>query len=136
MLAQVEACVLAPYQDGKYHSIGFGHNGPEVEAMQPITVAKAFDMLKEDLKPREARVEELVKKPLTQEQFDALVLLHYQSGNRYLPLAAHMINYGELARFRRAWKTWSYSADGKKMKGLEPGGSGKRTFSSRAITAL
>jgi lysozyme len=119
VLAQVEAAVLVPYQDGKHHSIGFGHNGPEVAAMGPITVQKAFEMLEEDLKPREARIEELIKKPITQEQFDALVLLHYQSGNRYLPLAAHMINYGETAALQRAWKTWSYSADGKKMKGLE-----------------
>jgi GH24 family phage-related lysozyme (muramidase) len=119
VLAQVEACVLSPYQDGKHHSIGFGHNGPEVGAMNPITVEKAFELLDEDLKPREARVEELLKKPVTQEQFDALVLLHYQSGNRYLPLAAHMINYGEMAALQRAWTTWAYSADGKKMKGLE-----------------
>jgi lysozyme len=119
VLAQVEACVLTPYKDGKYYSIGMGHNGPEVEAMGPITVPKAFDMLEEDLKPREARVAELIKKPISQEQFDALVLLHYQSGNRYLPLAAHMINYGEMGALQRAWKTWSYSAEGKKMKGLE-----------------
>jgi lysozyme len=119
VLAQVEACVLSPYQDGKHHSIGFGHNGPEVGAMNPITVEKAFELLDEDLKPREARVAELLKKPVSQEQFDALVLLHYQSGNRYLPLAAHMINYGEMNALKRAWTTWAYSADGKKMKGLE-----------------
>jgi GH24 family phage-related lysozyme (muramidase) len=119
VLAQVEACVLTPYQDGKHHSIGFGHNGPEVAAMGPISVEKAFEMLEEDLKPREARINELIKKPITQEQFDALVLLHYQSGNRYLPLAAHMINYGEMGALKRAWNTWSYSAQGKKMSGLE-----------------
>ncbi len=119
VLAQVEAAVLVPYQDGRHYSIGFGHNGPEVAAMGPITVQKAFEMLEEDLKPREARVDDLIKVPITQEQFDALVLLHYQSGNRYLPLAAHMINYGEMGALQRAWNTWSYAHGGKKMRGLE-----------------
>ena len=31
--------------------------------MGPITVQKAFEMLEEDLKPREERVEDLIKKP-------------------------------------------------------------------------
>ena len=93
-------------------------------------------MLEEDLKPREARVEELIKKPITQEQFDALVLLHYQSGNRYLPLAAHMINYGEMGALQRAWNTWSYTASGKKMKGLETRRRREKESSLMATTAL
>jgi lysozyme len=119
VLAQVEACVLTPYPDGKYHSIGFGHNGPEVAAMGPITVPFAFEMLEEDLKPREKRVEDLVKVPMTQEQFDALVLLHYQSGNRYLPAVAALINAGEIEVLEKLWTLMAYDADNKHSKGLE-----------------
>jgi GH24 family phage-related lysozyme (muramidase) len=119
VLAQVEACVLTPYKDGKYYSIGFGHNGPEVEAMGPITVQKAFEMLEEDLKPREQRVNDLVKKPITQEQFDALVLLHYQSGNRYLPAVAALINAGEVEVLEKLWPMMAYDADNNLSRGLE-----------------
>jgi lysozyme len=118
-LAQVEACVLTPYQDGRHYSIGFGHNGPEVRAMGPITVPQAFEMLEEDLKPREQRVDDLVKAPLTQEQFDALVLLHYQSGNRYLPAVAALINAGEVEVLEQIWTLLAYDANNKHSRGLE-----------------
>lgn len=119
VLAQVEACVLTPYPDGKYHSIGFGHNGPEVAAMGPITVPLAFEMLEQDLMPREQRVMNLVNKPLTQEQFDALVLLHYQSGNRYLPAVAALINAGEIEVLEQLWTLMAYDANNKHSRGLE-----------------
>jgi lysozyme len=119
VLAQVEACVLVPYKDGAHNSIFFGHNGPDADTLRPRTVKKAFEVLEQDLKSREQRVDNLVKVPLTQEQFDALVLLHYQSGNRYLPKAAAMINSGDTAGLKKAWTTWAHSAGGTWMKGLE-----------------
>jgi lysozyme len=121
VLAQVEACVLTPYQDGKHHSIGFGHNGPEVAAMNPITVPKAFEMLEQDLIPREELVKTLVKKPLTQEQFDALVVLTYQSGNRYLPAFAHLINAGQMKFLRKIWSFAAYEKGEKEEGDFKPG---------------
>jgi GH24 family phage-related lysozyme (muramidase) len=126
VLAQVEACVLVPYKDGRHYSIGFGHNGPEVEAMGQITVAQAFELLAEDLKPREERVFSLLKPVVSQHKFDGFVLLHYQSGNRYLPAFAHLQNYGQEEFLEAIWPMAAYPAgdqegdrEGEFSEGLE-----------------
>jgi GH24 family phage-related lysozyme (muramidase) len=119
VLAQVEACVLVPYQDGKHKSIFFGHNGEDAETIQPRTVKKAFEVLAEDLKPREERVLSLLKGVVPQHQFDALVLLHYQSGNRYMPAVAHLVNYKEWGLLEEMWPLMAYDAQGVFMPGLK-----------------
>ena len=95
-------------------------------ADEPDAVAKLsrlirlhFEMLEEDLRPREQRVEDLVKKPLTKEQFDAQVLMHYQSGNRYLPAVAALINAGEVEVLEKLWTLMAYDANNKLSRGLE-----------------
>jgi len=118
-LAQVEACVLVPYQDGKHKSIFFGHNGEDAETIQPRTVRRAFEVLAEDLKPREERVLSLLKGLVPQHQFDALVLLHYQSGNRYMPAVVHLVNYKEWALLDEMWPLMAYDAQGVFMPGLQ-----------------
>jgi GH24 family phage-related lysozyme (muramidase) len=119
VLAQVEACVLVPYQDGKHLSIGFGHNSPELTVSHKITVKQAFELLAIDLVPREERVQSLLKGIVSQNQFDALVLLHYQSGNRYLPAAAHLVNYKEWGLIEEMWPLMAYDAQGVFMPGLQ-----------------
>lgn len=118
-MAQVEACVLVPYKDGAHNSIFFGHNGPDADLLQPRTVSKAFEVLREDLKPRRERIDSLIKIELSQHQSDALEIMHYQSGNRYLPAVAHLINYGEVELLEKMWPMMSYTAANEYSEGLK-----------------
>lgn len=93
-IARREALVLVSYEDGPHRSIGFGHNDPKLKPGDEITAKEAFALLKEDVKPRAVRVTKLLKADLPQHAFDALVSLHYQSGNRYLPSIVALINNG------------------------------------------
>lgn len=74
-----EGCVLHAYPDGKYFSIGYGHNGPDVKADMVITKEEADRMFAEDLKRYEKAVNDLGML-LSQPQFDALVDFAYNCG--------------------------------------------------------
>ena len=75
----------------------------------------------EDLKKFENSIKKLVKVPLTQNQFDALVSLVYNigSGNFYDSTIRRVINLniGDIEEYRRAWMMWVKSR-GKVLKGL------------------
>jgi lysozyme len=77
-----EAVVLSAYPDGPHHSIGCGHNDPSLKLGDRITVQRAFELLRQDVASREAIVNRSVKVPLSQQQFDALLDLYYQNGNK------------------------------------------------------
>jgi len=117
-MAQCEAITLGPYQDGDHLSIGLGHNEKGMRKSKRITVRQAFDMFAEDLIPREQRVNDLLKKEVPQHVFDALLSLHYQSGNRYMPAIAHLVNYNEMGVLEVAYPMCAYSAAGEWKKGL------------------
>ena len=73
LIKRFEGCRLTSYKcpSGKW-TIGYGHtNG--VKQGQKITKIKAEEYLKNDLKAFENAVEKMVKVPLNQNQFDALV---------------------------------------------------------------
>lgn len=66
-------------------TIGYGHTSaagaPKVFIGQTITKAQADSILAADLASVEADVSRLVKVPLNQNQFDALVSFHYNTGS-------------------------------------------------------
>lgn len=66
-------------------TIGYGHTSaagaPKVFVGQTITKAEADTILAADLASVEADVSRLVKVPLNQNQFDALVSFHYNTGS-------------------------------------------------------
>lgn len=64
----------------KYWTIGYGHYGPDVKKGITITEKQAEDYLIADLKAAEKAVNAL-KKPLNQNQFDALVSFTYNCGS-------------------------------------------------------
>ena len=83
-VAQREACVLVPYEDGMSggairYSIGFG--GLSSKDAPPISVEAAWNILGETLKEYEQYVNRhLGGTTLTQQAFDALVSLYYNTG--------------------------------------------------------
>ena len=61
-------------------TIGYGHTGSDVHAGMKITVEEAERLFSIDLYIHENNVNKLVKVPLTQGQFDALVSLEFNIG--------------------------------------------------------
>ncbi len=85
LLHHYESCRLAAYPDpgsvdGHPWTIGWGHTGKEVKRGLVWTQAQADAAFVQDLAATEAGVQRLVKVPLTQFQFDALVSFAYNVG--------------------------------------------------------
>jgi len=64
---------------GKW-TIGYDHTGPEVNKGMKIDIFDAIIMLRNDVKKAESAIAELVKVPLSQNQFDALVSFTFSVG--------------------------------------------------------
>jgi lysozyme len=80
LIKKWETCVLTPYQDSVgVWTIGYGHTNTATQAMQPITVAQAIVLLKEDIRIVEAFINLWIP-GLRQCQFDALVALLFNIG--------------------------------------------------------
>lgn len=79
---------LAPYNDSDNPpncTVGYGHlvhPGPVTPADQSITEPQAIDYLKQDVAYAEHTVSHLVKVPLSQNQYDALVSFVFNVGGR------------------------------------------------------
>ena len=104
---------------GKY-TIGYGHTRG-VEPGDTCTRDQAEEYLRMDVVEAEETIEALVKVPLTQNQFDALVSLVYNigSGNFYDSTIRKVINckVRDPEEYRRAWMMWVKSK-GEVLKGL------------------
>ena len=80
LIKHFEGCRLTSYRDSVgVLTIGFGHTKGVKEGMI-ITESKAEELLKDDLFYFELRVLQLVKIPMTQNQFDALVSFTFNVG--------------------------------------------------------
>ena len=76
-----EGCRLTAYQDSVgVWTIGYGHTGPDVHAGLTITQAQADQLLLADLYKFEQGVSQLVRVPINQNQFDALVSFAFNLG--------------------------------------------------------
>ena len=117
-IARREALVLVAYQDGPHKSIGFGHNNPKLKDGDRIDAKQAFALLREDVKAREKRVSDLLKVPVTQNQFDAIMSLHYQSGNRYMPAVVALVNAKELKVAAELFPLCDRNLAGEEIDGL------------------
>jgi len=117
-----EQCKLAAYpdpgsKDGKPWTIGWGHTGPEVVPGLTWSQAQADAAFVADISKFERGVKGLVKVPLTQGQFDALVLFHYNTGALGTSTLLRMVNAGDLTDARAQFARWNKN-DGKVMRGL------------------
>lgn len=119
-----EQCRLVAYpdpgsRDGTPWTIGWGHTGPEVRKGLVWTQQQADAAFAKDMQRFERAVEHNVIVPLTQGQFDALVLFAYNVGedafkNSTLLRKLNVLDYsGAQAQFAR----WNKN-DGRVMRGL------------------
>ncbi|MBO0934607.1 lysozyme [Fibrella aquatilis] len=72
--------LTAYYCPANVLTIGYGHTGHDVHEGLTITQEHATDLLLDDVARFETCVNHTISKPLTQNQFDALVSLAYNIG--------------------------------------------------------
>ncbi|OQS41126.1 lysozyme [Chromobacterium haemolyticum] len=115
-----EGLRLKAYQDSVgVWTIGYGHTGPDVTPGQVITQAQADALLARDLERFEAGVARLVKVPLNQNQFDALVCFSFNLGLGALQGSTllRLLNAGDYAGAAVQFPRWN-KAGGKELPGL------------------
>jgi len=117
-----EGLRLSAYKDvAGIWTIGYGHTSaagaPTVSAGMKITEAEAERILRADLAKFEARVERLVKVPLTDNQFAALVSFDYNTGALHKSTLLKKLNAGDYAAVPEELAKW-VNAGGKRVQGL------------------
>ena len=81
LIKKFEGCRLEAYKcPAGILTIGYGQTGSEVHLGQKITQEQAEKYLKQDITIHSNNVSRLVKAPLNQNQFDALVSFEYNVG--------------------------------------------------------
>lgn len=128
-LKNYEELALSMYNDSANHAtIGYGHlihHGPisgassETPFKKGITEAGASELLRRDLSSREDLVNEKVKVPLHQHEYDALVIFCFNIGNGGFSgsNALKTLNAGKYSEIPDEIMKWD-KANGKKSKGL------------------
>jgi lysozyme len=127
-IADHEGIFLNLYNDPANHAtIGIGHlvhlgpiNGSEIEEFKKgITKERAFEILREDVKKAEEAVNKLVKVPLNQNQFDALVSFVFNLGSENFASSTLLkkLNGGFYEAVPDELLRWVY-AGGQKFAGL------------------
>jgi lysozyme len=121
LIKTFEGLRFRPYKDaaGK-ETIGYGHLIKPGEHFTAITQAEATQLLIKDVEVAERAINELVKVPLTQNQFDALASFIYNVGveNFRKSTLLRKLNAGDYVGAMYEFQKWVY-AGGKKLKGLE-----------------
>ena len=120
LIKRFESCRLRSYRDvvGVW-TIGYGHTGPDVTPGKTITSEQATDLLDADLHKFEDAINQLVKVPLAQTQFDALVCLVYNIGLSHFGTSTllRILNAGDYASAANEFPKWDM-AGGKQIPGL------------------
>jgi len=122
LIKSFESLQLKAYPDpatgGKPWTIGWGHT-KGVKPGDQITQVQAETFLAEDLSVFEAAVSAAIKRPMTQNQFDAMVSLAFNIGgaNFASSTLVKKFNAGDVQGAADQFPRWK-NADGKEMKGL------------------
>lgn len=117
-----EGVKLLAYRDvAGIWTIGYGHTSaagaPQVMSGMRITEAQAEEILRRDLAIFEARVERLVKVPLTDNQFASLVSFDFNTGKLDSSTLLKKLNAGDYAAVPGELAKW-VNAGGKRVQGL------------------
>jgi lysozyme len=119
LVAEFEGCKLTAYQDSNLiWTIGYGHT-QGVKQGATCTEQQALDWLSADLDIADAAVNRLVKLPLTQGQFDALVSFTYNLGAARLAGSTllMLLDRSDFIGAANQFLSWCM-ADGKTVPGL------------------
>lgn len=122
-IADVEGNKLHSYLDtGGVWTIGVGHTSDEWFEVGPgmqISYAKSMELLAQDVQEAEDPVNTLVKVPLTQNQFDALVSFVFNIGGGAFADSTmlKMLNKGDYEGAAKQFPRWNKD-NGKTISGL------------------
>jgi len=120
LVALSEGLRLTAYRDSVgVLTIGYGHTGPDVYEGQTITKEEAESLLMRDVHIAELDVHAMVKVPLSQHQYDALVDFAFNLGGPALhgSTLLRLLNAGDYAGADAEFKKWDH-AGGKVLTGL------------------
>ena len=125
LLAELEGVVLNPYKDSVgIPTIGIGstyyEDGTKVKMTdKAITKERAIQLAKNVVKSFEQQVNKSILLPMTQNQFDAMVLLCYNIGKSGFAGSSVVRNFnaGNLQKAADSFLLWN-KAGGKVSKGL------------------
>lgn len=117
-IKNLEGLSLTAYKDESTYSIGYGHAG--AKPGQRITKEQAEDYFNKDIARFESAVQENVKVPLTQNQFDALVSFTYNVGISAFKNSTLLkkLNRGDYAGAQAEFGRWVYGDNNKKLPAL------------------
>lgn len=122
-IEQFEGLYLHSYDDGTgVWTIGYGHTTaaglPHVHPGMVITKDQSDSILSADLASVEFDVNRLVKVPINQNQFDALVSFHFNTGALARSSLLRAINHGDdHSAIRNDFLMWTHGG-GHVMRGL------------------
>jgi len=111
-IASHEGVVNYPYKDTKgIWTVGIGHTkmagAPDPEAnKREYSVKEIFDIFARDMAKFEARVNDAVKVPVTQNEFDALVSFDFNTGGIYKANLTKLLNKGDHIGAAQAFMGW------------------------------
>jgi len=120
LLKILEGCKLEAYQDsGGIWTIGFGQTG-DVKKGDKITQEKAELLLHMYILSLEPKLKKLIKVPINQNQYDALVIFVYNIGLNAFKCSTmlSLINKNEFIKASEQFKRWSKDSKGNISEGL------------------
>lgn len=115
-----EACRLTAYPDSKgVPTIGWGHTGADIHLGMTCTQDQANTWLLQDVQTAVSAVNRLVKVPLTQHEFDALVDFTFNAGqgNFASSTMLKLLNSGDYQGAAGQFERWDQSG-GRVIAGL------------------
>ncbi len=103
----------------EHWTIGYGHYGPDIKQNMRITQDQADEYFRKDVARFEKAVNDNVKVPLNQNQFDALVSFTYNVGAGALQRSTllELLNQGKYEAAANQFDVWNKSS-GKVLAGL------------------
>jgi lysozyme len=108
------------YIDGNSKSIGYGHlYVPGVDNFDQVNAEEAMNLLVQDLKIAEKKINDAIQVPLNQNQFNALVSFAYNTGRKTSDLYNLINNKSSTENIGNWWTSHYLTSNGVFLSGLK-----------------